>query len=60
MKNVKYVKYLAWFKQQYPLIYQYFLYTVITRKQWNRKTTLYQYLSAFEVVTKQIVLLHTF
>ena len=30
--------------------------TVITRKQWNRKTTLYQYLSVFDRVTKQIVL----
>ena len=30
--------------------------TVITRKQWNRKTTLWQYLSVFDGVTKQIVL----
>ena len=30
--------------------------TVITRKQWNRKTTLQQYLSVFDGVTKQIVL----
>ena len=30
--------------------------TVITRKQWNRKTTLQQYLSVFDGVTKQTVL----
>ena len=30
--------------------------TVITRKQWNSKTTLKQYLSVFDGVTKQIVL----
>ena len=34
--------------------------TVITRKQWNRKTTLQQYLSVFDGVTKQIVLLDTY
>ena len=33
--------------------------TVITRKQWNSKTT-YQYLSVFDVVTKQIVLPDTY
>ena len=30
--------------------------TLITRKLWNRKTTLYQHLRVFEVVAKQIVL----
>ena len=35
-------------------------FTVRTRKQWNRKTTLYQYLSVFDVdVTKQQVLIDT-
>ena len=29
---------------------------MITRKQWNRKTTLKQYLSVFDGVRKQIVL----
>ena len=29
---------------------------MITRKQWNRKTTLYQYLSVFDRITKQIIL----
>ena len=33
--------------------------TIITRKQWNSKTT-YQYLSVFDVVTKQIVLPDTY
>ena len=33
---------------------------VITRKQWNRKTTLQEYSSVFEVVTKQIALLFTY
>ena len=36
------------------------LHTVITRKQWNRKTTLKEYLSVFHVVTQQIVLLDTY
>ena len=35
-------------------------YTVITRKLWNRKTTLHQYLSVFYVVSRQIVLLDTY
>ena len=35
-----------------------FLLTVITRKLWNRKTTLHQLLSLFDVVTKQIVVLN--
>ena len=35
-----------------------FLYgTVVIRKFWNRKTTLKQYLSEFDVVTNNIVLL---
>ena len=34
--------------------------TVITRKQWNRKTTLMQYLSVFDGVTKQLVLPDTY
>ena len=37
-----------------------FYYTVKTRKKWNRKTTLLQYLCVFNVVTKQIVLLDTY
>jgi len=43
----------------YEALYMYILNlynTVITRKQWNSKTTLQQYLSVFEVFTKQIVL----
>ena len=32
------------------------IYTVITRKLWNIKTTLYQYLSVFDVVANQTVL----
>ena len=35
-------------------------YTVITRKQWNRKKILQQYLSVFDGVTKQIVLPETY
>ena len=34
--------------------------TVITRKQWNMKTTLKQYLSVFDGVTKQIILPDTY
>ena len=34
--------------------------TVITRKLWNSKTTLYQFFRVFDVVTKQIVLLETY
>ena len=30
------------------------------KKQWNRKTTLYQYLSVFDGVTKQIILPDTY
>ena len=35
------------------------MYTVRTRKQWNKKTTLYQNISVLDVVTKQICLLDT-
>ena len=41
------------------IMFTFILYTVITRKLWNRKTTLFQYLSVFDVVTKQKVLLDT-
>ena len=34
--------------------------TVLTRKQWNRKTTFYQYLSVFDVAVKNKVLLETY
>ena len=34
--------------------------TVIIRNQWNSKTTLYQYLSVFDVDTEQIILLDTY
>ena len=34
--------------------------TVITKKQWNRKTTLLQYFSEFNMFKMQIVLLNTF
>ena len=36
------------------IMFTFILYTVITRKLWNRKTTLFQYLSVFDVVTKQL------
>ena len=36
------------------------VHTVITRKLWNGRTTLQQYLSEFDVVTKNIVLLDTY
>ena len=42
------------------LIHTHYATTVITKKLWNRKTTLSQYLSVFDVVTKQIVLPDTF
>ena len=39
---------------------KYNLKTVLTRNQWNRKTTLKQNLSVFDVILKQIVLLDTY
>ena len=36
------------------------VHTVITRKLWNGRTTLQQFLSEFDVVTKNIVLLDTY
>ena len=36
------------------------IYTVMNREQWKRKTTFQQYLSVFEVATKQVVLLYTY
>ena len=41
-------------------IKKYNLKTVLTRNQWNRKTTLKQYLSVFDDILKQIVLLDTY
>ena len=34
--------------------------TVLTRKQWNRKTTFFQYLCVFDVAVKNKVLLETY
>ena len=46
-----------WFCLTKKVFFLHNKYTVRTRKQWNRKTTLLQYL--FDVFTKQIVLLDT-